>query len=722
MPTHLPAVARHLTVAAGVIALGALTPAARQQTASPAVAGASNPLIAPWTGPYGGVPPWDQAKAEHFPGAFEAALAEQRAEIDAIAADGAAPTFDNTIAAMQRSGRTLDRVGRLFGVVRDNISTPEIQKLDREWQPKLAAASDAIAFNPALFKRIEAVYQSLPAANLTPAQQRLTTRTYDNFVRRGARLNQAQKARLSELNQSLAALFSDFSAKVLADEDTWTVLDREADLAGLPASLVSAARAAADERKLAGKWAIVNTRSSVDPFLMFSTRRDLREQVWKKFKSRGDNGDANDTKAVIAAMVKLRADRARLLGYASHAHWRMSDTMAVDPKAAQALMLNVWPAAVARVREEVADMQAIAATEDPGTTIEPWDYLYYAEKVRKARYDLDQGQLKPYFELNNMVAAAMWSAERRYDIAFDEITGKVPVFHPDVRVFEVRDVVKDAPTGAHRGLFYLDNFARAGKGSGAWASSYRTQHRLDAGATAITSNNNNFVKGAPGEPVLISLDDGRTLFHEFGHALHALLQDITYPGLATTPRDFVEYPSQVNEQWLLTREVLDRFARHYQTGEPMPQALVDRIEQSEKFNQGYATVEYLAAAIVDMELHTRPDGVIDPAAFEREALARIGMPREIALRHRFPQFNHLFSSDAYSAGYYSYLWSEVMAADTWQAFVEGGGPWSRGVADRLRQHILADGNTIDRAEAYRRFRGRDPDVKALLQKRGFPEK
>ena len=722
MPTCLPAVARHLTVAAAVIALGALTPAARQQTASPSTAGASNPLIAAWTGPYGGVPPWDQAKAEHFPGAFEAALAEQRAEIDAIAADGAAPTFDNTIAAMQRSGRTLDRVGRLFGVVRDNISTPEIQKLDREWQPKLAAASDAIAFNPALFKRIEAVYQSLPAANLTPEQQRLTTRTYDNFVRRGARLDEAQKARLSELNQSLAALFSDFSAKVLADEDTWTVLDREADLAGLPASLVSAARAAADERKLAGKWAIVNTRSSVDPFLMFSTRRDLREQVWKKFKSRGDNGDANDTKAVIAAMVKLRADRARLLGYASHAHWRMSDTMAVDPKAAQALMLNVWPAAVARVREEVADMQAIAAKEDPGTTIEPWDYLYYAEKVRKARYDLDQGQLKPYFELNNMVAAAMWSAERRYDITFVEITGKVPVFHPDVRVFEVRDVVKDVPTGAHRGLFYLDNFARAGKGSGAWASSYRTQHRLDAGATAITSNNNNFVKGAPGEPVLISLDDGRTLFHEFGHALHALLQDITYPGLATTPRDFVEYPSQVNEQWLLTREVLDRFARHYQTGEPMPQTLVDKIEQSERFNQGYATVEYLAAAIVDMELHTRPDGVIDPAAFEREALARIGMPREIAMRHRLPQFNHLFSSDAYSAGYYSYLWSEVMAADTWQAFVEGGGPWDTSVADRLRQHILADGNTSDRAEAYRRFRGRDPDVKALLQKRGFPEK
>jgi len=319
-----------------------------------------------------------------------------------------------------------------------------------------------------------------------------------------------------------------------------------------------------------------------------------------------------------------------------------------------------------------------------------------------------------------MVAAAMWSAERRYDISFTEITGKVPVFHPDVRVFEVNDVVKDVASGAHRGLFYLDNFARPGKGSGAWASSYRTQRRMDGGATAITSNNNNFVKGAPGEPVLISLDDATTLFHEFGHAVHGLLQDVTYPGLATTPRDFVEYPSQVNERWLLTREVLDRFARHYQTGEPMPQALVEKIDQSGKFNQGYATVEYLAAAIVDMDMHTRPDGVIDPATFEREALARIGMPREIALRHRLPQFNHLFSSDAYSAGYYSYLWSEVMAADTWQAFVEGGGPWDESVADRLRQHILADGNTSDRAEAYRRFRGRDPDVSALLKRRGFP--
>jgi peptidyl-dipeptidase Dcp len=617
---------------------------------------------------------------------------------------------------MERAGKAYDRVARLFAVMRDNMASDAIQALDREWQPKMAAADDEVVFNTELFQKVRAVYQSLPKSNLTPEQKRLATRTYESFVRQGAQLDAAQKKRMADINQELATAFSDFSQKVLADENTWTVLESEKDLAGLPDSLIAAAKAAAEERELPGKWVVVNTRSSVDPFITFSTRRDLREKVWKKFKARGDNGDANDTKATIVKIVKLRAERATLLGFPSHAHWRMADTMALDPKKANELMMRVWPAAVARVKEEVADMQAIATKEDPGTTIEPWDYLYYAEKVRKAKYNLDQGQLKPYFELNNMVAAAFWSAERRYDIKFTEITGKVPVFHPDVRVFEVTDV----PSGKHRGLFYLDNFARAGKRSGAWAFEYRDQHKLDGGQTTITSNNNNFVKGAAGEPVLISLDDATTLFHEFGHAVHGLLQDIRYPGLSGTPRDFVEYPSQVNERWLLTREVLDKFAKHYKTGEPMPQALVDKVRESEKFNQGYATVEYLAAAIVDMDLHTKPDGNVDPAAFEREVLQRIGMPKEIALRHRLPQFLHLFSSDAYSAGYYSYLWSDVMAADTWQAFLEKGGPWDKEVANRFRQHILADGNTIDRAEAYRKFRGRNPDVKALLEKRGFP--
>ncbi|HZJ31856.1 MAG TPA: M3 family metallopeptidase [Vicinamibacterales bacterium] len=675
-----------------------------------------NPLVAAWSGPYGGVPPWDSVRPEVFSEAFTTALAEERAEIDAIASSTEPPTFRNTIEAFDRSGRTRTRVGRLFAVATENITNPQYQALEREWEPKLAAASDAIFMNSRLFARIAAVYGSLASSQLALEQKRLTERMHDLFVRRGARLGEADKAQLSAINQELASLYALFRQKVLADEDTWTVLDSEADLAGLPPALVDSAKAAAAERALPSKWAIVNTRSSVDPFLTFSSRRDLRERVWKKFKSRGDNGDQNDTKTTIARIVKLRADRARLLGFASHAHWRMSDTMAKEPTAAQALMMQVWPAAVSRVREEVADMEAIASREHGPATIEPWDYLYYAEKVRKQRYDLDQSEVKPYLALNNMVAAALWAAEQRYGISFTEITGKVPVFHPDVLVWEV----KDAATGTHVGLFYFDGFARPAKRSGAWAMTYRTQEKMDGSVTPIASNNNNFVKGAPGAPALISLDDAETLFHEFGHALHALLQDVTYPGLASTPRDFVEFPSQVNEHWVLTREVLDRFARHYQTGQPMPQALVEKIEKSRKFNQGYATVEYLAAAILDMDLHTRPDGVFDPATFERDALARIGMPREIALRHRLPQFDHLFGSDSYSAGYYSYLWSDVMAADTWKAFLEAGGPWDKTVAKRFREIILAEGNSTDRAEAYRRFRGHDPDVKALFENRGFP--
>jgi peptidyl-dipeptidase Dcp len=652
---------------------------------------------------------------EHFPAAFTSAVAERQREIDAIASNPDPATFENTIAALERAGRTLDRVERMFGVARENVTNREYQALEREWQPKLAEAYDAIVLNGGLFTRIEAVYQSLPASHLDPDQVRLATRIYEDFVRRGATLNEAGKARLSGINQELAARFADFRAKVLADENTWTLLERAGDGDGLPPSVVAAAKTAAGERGAAG-WAIVNTRSSVDPFLTFSRRRDLREIVWKKFKSRGDNGDANDTKETIAAIVGLRAERARLLGFPSHAHWRMQDTMALEPKTAERFLLRVWPAVVARVREEVADMQALASRDQPGIAIEPWDYLYYAEKVRKAKYDLDETEIKPYLQLDNMVSAALWSAERRFGIAFKEITGRVPVFHPDVCVWEV----VDAGTGQHRAVLYLDNFAREGKRSGAWETSYRTQHSMDGPVTGIESINNNFVKGAPGEPVLISVADATTLFHEFGHALHGMLQDIRYPGLSMTPMDYVELPSQLNERWLLTRDVLDRFARHHQTGEPMPQALAEKIERSSTFNQGYATLEYLAAAIVDMDLHTRPDAARDMATFERQALARIGgMPREVAMRHRLPQFDHLFGGDWYSAGYYSYLWSDVMAADAWQAFVEAGGPWDPEVNTRLRTHILSDGNSIDRAEAYRRFRGRDPDIQALLDDRGF---
>jgi peptidyl-dipeptidase Dcp len=382
------------------------------------------------------------------------------------------------------------------------------------------------------------------------------------------------------------------------------------------------------------------------------------------------------------------------------------------------LMMRVWPAAVARVKEEVRDQQAVADGLGHKIRIEPWDYRYYQEKVRKQRYDLTQDEVKPYFELNNIILASYWAAGELYGLDFKEVTGTVSTWHPDIRVYSVTD----RRDGHQVGLFYRDDYARSGKRSGAWMTTYRSRARLLGDDIVLASNNNNFVKPAPGQPVLISLDDATTLFHEFGHAIHYLLVDVNYPSFGTTPRDFVEYPSQVNENWLLTQPVLSRFAKHYKTGQPIPQALIEKIEKADTFNQGFATTEYLSSAIVDLMLHMDPDGVIDPDRFERETLAKIGMPKELVMRHRLPQFGHLFSSDAYSAGYYSYLWSETMDADTWAAFGEAGDPFDKKTADRFRQTLLSTGNETDRAEAYRAFRGRDPDVDALLKKRGFPVK
>ncbi|KQR84053.1 M3 family metallopeptidase [Sphingomonas sp. Leaf343] len=683
-------------------------PVGAQDVAAPAEA--VNPLLADWDGPYGGVPPWDKVKPELFPAAFTAALAERAAEYRRIADDPGPPTFANTFVPMQLAGARLQRVSALFGVMTSNMNTPAYQALEKTWSPKLSAAQDAITFDPKLFARIAAIHAG--RSKLDAQQQRLVTRTYDSFVRQGAKLNAAQKAQLSDYNQQLARAFSDFSSKLLADEGTAITVTDEAQLAGLPDSVKAVAKAAAIERQQAG-WAIVNTRSAVDPVLTFASDRALREKAWRAFMMRGDNGDANDTNATIARILKLRADRAHLLGFRTHADWRMQDTMAKTPAAATALMMRVWPFAKARVAEEVRDMQAIADREGQKLTIEPWDYAYYQEKARKARYDLDQAQLKPYFELNNIIQGSLYAANRLYGLEFREITGTVPVFEPNMRVWHVTSAGKEV------GLFYRDDFARSGKRSGAWANTYRGQRNLPPAQTVLSSNNNNFAKPAPGEPVLISLDDAQTLFHEFGHAIHAMLQNVTYPGLAGTPRDFVEFPSQVNEHWLLTHDVLDKYARHYQTKAPMPQALLDKIEASKTFNQGYATASYLSSAIVDMKLHTVADGVIDPDRFERETLAELGMPKQLVMRHRLPQFNHLFSSDAYSAGYYSYLWSETMDADTFSAFEEAGSPWDKATADRFATILLSTGNETDRADAYRQFRGRDPDIQALLSKRGF---
>jgi peptidyl-dipeptidase Dcp len=676
----------------------------------------NNPMLAEWTGPYGGVPAWDQYNPGQFSEAFAFAIDEQRREVAAIVDNPAPPTFDNTIVALEKGGDLLGQVQTIYGLYINNLATDEFSAVREEWDPKLSAASDEITLNPKLFQRIKAVYEARNSSGLDAQQLRLVERYYINYVNNGAALDEAGKTWLAAINQRLASLFGDFQKRVVADEEKY-VAASAAEMKGVPADVRAAAAAAAQKLGLpSGQSAILNTRSAADPVLTFADNRALREKVWRAFVGRGDNNDANDTNAVIAEIVKLRAERARLLGFPTHAHWRMENTMAKDPTKAMDLMMRVWPAAVARVNEEVRDMTALARKQGFKGTIEPWDYRYYQEKVRKARYDLSQEELKPYFVLDNMVQGMFWMAGELYGYDFKEVTGTVPVFHPDVRTF----AVTNRSDGSLVGLWYFDTFARPGKRSGAWHSAYQPRIRLLGDEVVLNSNNNNFAKAPEGQPTLISLDDARTLFHEFGHALHYLTVDVQYPTFAGAQRDFVEFPSQVHENWFETPQVLGRFAKHYQTGEPLPQALIDKIKKAETFNQGFATVEYLSSALVDMKLHLRPDGIIDPDAFERETLAELGMPKELVMRHRLPHFLHLFSSDSYSAGYYSYLWSEVMDADTWAAFEATGNPFDPALAARFKAIILKPGNESDRAEAYRQFRGRDPEVDALLRRRGFP--
>ncbi len=697
--------------------LAALVAAGTAMAATAPEANVQNPLLAPWSGPYGGVPPFDKVKVEQFKPALETAMTEALAEIDKVANDPAPPTFENTIVGLERSGRVLDRVSNIFGIYSSTMSTPDFQKVEEEMAPKLAAFSDQITQNEKLFKRIAAVYDAREKGTLTPEQKRLVWLDYTNFVRAGAKLDAAAKKRMSEINQRLASLYTKFSQNLLADETDYVLfLDKESDLAGLPDSLRSAAAAAAEQRGQKGKWAITNTRSSMEPFLTYSDRRDLREKVWKTYYSRGDHGDADDNKAIITEILKLRAERAKLLGFQTHAHWRLENTMARTPERAMQLMEAVWKPAVARVREEVADMQAIADKEGAKIKIEPWDYRYYAEKVRKAKYDLDQNEVKPYLQLEKLREGMFWVAGQLFGFQFTPVTD-VPVYQPDMRVYKVTD-----PAGKQVGLWYFDPYARPGKQSGAWMNAYRNQERFEKDITTIVSNNTNFVKGKPGEPILISWDDATALFHEFGHALHGLSSNVTYPSLSGTAvaRDYVEFPSQLVEHWLSTPEVLNKFALHYQTGQPMPAALLQKIEKASRFNQGFATVEYLASALVDMKLHLAGDQTIDPDKFEKDTLAALGMPSEIVMRHRTPQFGHVFSGDGYSAGYYSYIWSDTLSADAWEAFTSAGGPYDKVVAKRLRDDIFSIGNTVDPAEAYKKFRGREPGIAALMRKRGFP--
>lgn len=711
-------IVRPLHIAFAALAFLAITTFMTNRPAKVAAAQA-NPLLAKWTGPYGGVPPFDKVRVGDLKPALETAMEEKLSEIEKIADSTSTPTFENTIKAMERTGRTLDRVSTIYYLWGGNMATPDYQGVQREMAPRLAAFGDKITQNEALFKRIEAVYNSPVKKDLTAEQQRLVWNYYTNFVRSGARLDPAKKKRLGEINQSLAGLFTRFGQNLLAEENgQWIVLKNEADLAGLSTSLRDAAASAAAAKKVEGVAGIIlNTRSSVDPFLTYSDRRDLRETVWRMFINRGDNGNEYDNNKIITEILRLRAERANLLGYETHAHWRLENAMAKTPERTLELMETVWPAAIARVKEEVADMQALADKERAGIKIEPWDYRYYMEKVRKAKYDLDQNEVKPYLQLDKIRDAMFFVASEVFDFKFAPVAG-VPVFHPDVTVWEVTR----RSNGKHVGLWYFDPYARDGKRSGAWMTAYRNQERMDNEVTTIVSNNSNFIKGKEGEPILISWDDATTMFHEFGHALHGLSSNVTYPSLSGTavPRDYVEFPSQLLEHWLSTPEVLQKYAVHYQTGKPIPQELVDKIKKASTFNQGFATTEYLASALIDMKLHLAGSQTIDPDKFERETLAALGMPKELVMRHRTPQFAHAFSSDGYSAGYYSYLWSDVITADSFGAFTEGKGPYDKAVGKRLVKNIFSVGNTIDPAEAYRKFRGRDPKVEALMKKRGFP--
>lgn len=674
-----------------------------------------NPLLQKWQGPHGGVPPFDKVKPSMFDPALETSMTSYRQDIDRIAKSEEKPSFENTIAAMEQAGDDFERVAGIFSTFSGTMNSDEIKKLEVEWSPKFAAISDEIVQNEKLFARIEHVHDHQDGLNAE--QKRLVWVTYNHFVKSGAKLNAQEKSKLSEINGKLATLYTQFGQNLLADEESEkVVLDSQDQLTGLPDSLKDAAAADASELGLEGKWVIRNTRSSAQPFLTYSENRPMREKVWKMWVSRGDMGGKTDNNKIASDILILRAQKAKLLGFETHAHWQLADAMAKDPKNAMDLMLKVWKPAVARVAEEVADMQEVAKERGEELSIKPWDYRFYAEKVRKKKYDLDASELKPYLQLEKLMNAQFWVAHKLYHLHFQEVDG-FPVYHPDVRVFEVTDGEQ-----RHVGYWYFDPYARDGKRSGAWMSEYRTQENWDGKVTPIVSNNSNYVKGKPGEPVLISWDDAETMFHEFGHALHGLLSDVHYPTLAGTnvARDFVEFPSQINEHWLSTPEVLDRFALHYQTGKPMPKALIEKVEKAATFNQGFSTVEYLASGLIDMKLHLEGEKNIDTKEFEQRVLAELGMPDTIVMRHRIPQFAHVFSGDGYSAGYYSYLWSEVLDQDAWKAFQGEGGPFRMDVAEKFKEHILSAGNTLDPAETYRKFRGQDPDIGPLLEARGFP--
>jgi peptidyl-dipeptidase Dcp len=712
---------KHLTKRAGILSLSVLLAFAscKEEPKAPEEKPMSdNLLLQEWTGPYGGVPAFDKMKVEDIKEAIEEGMALSLADIEAIATNTDAPTFANTIEAMERSGSELDRVFRYYGILSANMSTPEFRAIQSELAPKLSEYQSKINQNEQLFQRIKAVYDASQKTPLPADQQRVVDLTYNGFAMNGAELNTEKKQRYAEINKELSSLYTKFSNNVLHDEENYVTYLTEAQLGGLSDGFIKSAAKIAADKGQDGKYAIVNTRSSMDPFLTYSTERELRKQVWTNYYSRGDNGDEYDNNQIIADILKLRRERVELLGHKNYAEWRLQDRMAKTPENAMALMEAVWPAAIGRVAEEVADMQAVADANGDNITIEPWDYRYYAEKVRKAKYDLDSDEVKQYLQLDKLTDAMHYVAGRLFNYKFTPVPeGSVPVFHEDVKVWEVND--KDS--GAHIGLWYLDPYARQGKRSGAWATTYRSHTTFDGKTNVLASNNSNFVKPAPGEALLVSWDDATTFFHEFGHALHFFSSNVKYPTLNGGVRDYTEFQSQLLERWLSTDEVINTYLVHYKTGEPMPAALVAKIKKAATFNQGFGTTEYLASALMDMKFHLADPSNIDVDAFERETLAELKMPKELPMRHRTPHFGHVFSGEGYATAYYGYMWADVLTADAAEAFAEApGGFYDKDMADKLVKYLFSPRNSIDPAEAYRLFRGRDAKIEALMRDRGFP--
>lgn len=675
-----------------------------------------NPLLAPWITPFE-APPFGEIKPEHFAPAFEIAFNAHNAEIDAIAGNADEPNFANTIEAMERAGDTLDRVAAVFWNLTGSNTNDALQALEREWSPKFAAHSTGITTNTALFKRIDTLFAGKETLGLGAEQLRLLEKTHKAFVRSGAKLEGAAQARYKTLSEQRANLTTKFGQNVLADERAYALeLKTEADLEGLPEFARATAAAAATERGLNSTHVVTLSRSLIEPFLTFSTRRDLREQAWKAWTARGENVGTTDNRQTITDLVALRIEVANLLGHKTYADYALEETMAKTSARVRELLERVWEPGVARAQAELAKLQDMAASEGANIKIEPWDWRFYAEKVRAAEFNLDEAGIKPYLPLDRMIEAAFYTATQLFGVTFKE-RNDIAVYHPDVRAFEVTD-----REGQHVGLFLGDYFARSSKRSGAWMSTYRRQDKLDGAETRpIVVNVMNFAKGAAGEPTLLSFDDARTLFHEFGHGLHGLLSNVVYPSLACTSvvRDFVELPSQLFEHWLGTPEIMSRFARHATTGEPMPAALMAKLKAARTFNQGFDTVAFLGSAIVDMDIHALTSAEnFDPGSLEAATLARIGMPREVGMRHRSTHFQHIFSG-GYAAGYYSYLWSEVLDADAFAAFEETGNVFDPVTADKLKRYVYSAGGLRNEDDAYTLFRGKMPSVDGLLKKRGL---